>query len=444
MPEVQDIIAEVKQLDEKIGGIGNMVREYRAAVDKEAEEIKALGEATAETKETLAKFEVSFKRLDDLNERLTAAEKRQEQAAEEAKEAEGKHQEQLDRIEIALKRAPRGNGQDRAEYKRRVNHWCRAVVDAHIRGEPNLTQDQRKALEDTAAEWKALAVSNDTQAGYLAPVEFVQEIIKGETEISAMRPLIRVRQTSQKSLQVPKRTGQFGAIWVAEQGERSETQGLTYGLEEISTHELYALIDVTEQMLEDNFFDMQSELRTESTEQFAVSEGAAVVSGTATGQPEGFLSNADVQSTNSGSAATIADATGQANGIIDLYHGIKTAYAVRGTWVLNRQTLGSVRKLKDNDNNYIWQPGLATLRPNTILDAPYVEVPDMPNEGANTFPIAFGDWRRAYTLVDRVQMTMLRDPYTQATAGKIRFIFRKRVGGQVVLAEAISKLKCAA
>ena len=130
-------------------------------------------------------------------------------------------------------------------------------------------------------------------------------------------------------------------------------------------------------------------------------------------------------------------------GLIALWHAVKTAYAIRGVWLLNRNTLAAVRRLKDADKNYVWQPGLAEGQPNTILGSPYVEVPDMPNEGAGATPIAFGDFRRGYTIVDRIALSVLRDPFTQATAGNVRFIARRRVGGQVVLAEAIAKLICA-
>jgi HK97 family phage major capsid protein len=149
-----------------------------------------------------------------------------------------------------------------------------------------------------------------------------------------------------------------------------------------------------------------------------------------------------VLTNNSGTSATIADSDGQANGLLSLKYALKTAYARNATWVLNRTTLGSVRKLKTGDDNYLWMPGLGG-QPNTIDGDPYVEVPDMPNEGAGHTPIAYGDFSRAYTLVDRIAMEMLRDPYTQATGGNVRFIFRRRLGGQVVLAEAIRKLVCA-
>ena len=296
----------------------------------------------------------------------------------------------------------------------------------------------------TREEMKALTVGTDPTAGYLAPVEYAREIIKGEVEFSPLRTIARVRPTSRRAVQMPKRTGTFGAVWTAEAGARAETTGLSYGLEEFPTHELYAIVDVSEQMMEDSEFNLEEELRQEFSEQFAVTEGAAFVSGNGAGKPEGLLQHADVAETMSGSAVSIGDSSGQADGLIDLYHGLKTAYAVNGTWLLNRATLSEVRKLKDSQNNYIWQPGLASGVANTILGQPYVEVPDMPDVAADANPIVFGDLRRGYVIVDRINLSVLRDPFTQATSGNIRFIARRRVGGQVVLAEAIRKLKVAA
>ena len=298
------------------------------------------------------------------------------------------------------------------------------------------------ALE--AAERKVLTVGDDTAAGYLAPKEYVLEIIKGETVFSPIRSIARIRQTSNRAIQIPRRTAQFAASWVAETGTRSETTGLTYGLEEIPAHEMYALVDISNQEIEDSAFDIEAEVRSECEAQFGVAEGTAFVSGTGVGKPLGFLPSVDanVGSTVSGSAAVIADADGQANGIITLFHAVKEAYAANGNWVLSRTTLGALRKLKDADKNYIWTPGVAGLIPNSIQGRPYIEATDMPSEAANAYPIAFGDFRRAYTIVDRVTISILRDPFTQAATGAVRFVARKRVGGKVVLAEAIRCLKC--
>ena len=345
----------------------------------------------------------------------------------------------LDQIEVALKRATRGTGsegEDRAQSPEVRAYF--EYLRFGTRDEPN---PATRAL--SREEMKALTVGTDPAAGYLAPADYARDIIKAEVEFSPLREVARTRETGHTSLQIPKRSGTFGAVWVAEQAARSETEGLTYGLEEIPTHEMYALVDVSQQMLEDSAFDLEQELQGEFAEQFAVTEGAAFVKGNGAGRPEGFLTAAGVGTTPSGSAATIADADGQANGLISLWHSIKTAYAIRGVWLLNRNTLAAVRKLKDADKNYVWQPGLAQGQPNTILGAPYVEVPDMPDEGAGATPVAFGDFRRGYTIVDRIALSVLRDPFTQATAGNIRFIARRRVGGQLVLPEAIGLLKCA-
>lgn len=421
--------------------------EYKAQNDAVLAEIKKKGAADVVAIEKVDRIEASLAKHEDANQKLTAAMLEAKRVADEAKAALDGEKKHVDDLEAKLNLLSLNGSSDpevrKNELKAKVNDWARAVVSANLMGVQNLTAPQQKALADVAAEYKALSVANDTTGGYLAPMEYIREILKTVTEISPARQLARVRQTASKAIMLPKRTGQFAAQWVAEQGTRTETDGLRYGMWEIPTHEMYALIDISQQNLEDSAFNMESEISFEATEQFAVAEGAAFVSGDGIGKPQGFLVSADVTGNNSGTAATIADADGQANGLLTLKYSLKTAYARNATWALNRTTLGSVRKLKDADKNYIWMPGIALGRPNTIDGDPYVEVPDMPSEGAGLVPVAYGDFKRGYTLVDRISMEMLRDPYTQATAGNIRFIFRRRVGGQVTMGEAIKKLTCA-
>jgi len=425
-----DIVGEVKKA---VGPVMTAFEELKASNEARLTEIAKKGSADPLLDDKLSKINGRLDQFEGLNQKLTQIEG-QTKAVDELKE-------QFDRIETAIKRTGAGSEETKAE---RANLWAKSVVLASTVGVPNLADDQRALLEAVSAEHKALSISTDTAGGYNAPIEYVREIIKNETEISAFRSLVRVRQTAQKSIQIPKRTGQFAAQRVSEQGTRSETTGLAYGLEELPVHELYALVDISNQMLEDSAFDMAAEIAMEASEQFEVKEGAEFVSGTGVGQAEGILTNSSVAETNSGSAATIADASGQANGLIALKHAIKTAYTRNGTWGMNRTTIGSVRKMKDGQGQYIWMPGIAQGRPNTIDGDPYVELPDMPSEGANLYPVVYGDFRRAYVWCDRISMEMLRDPYTQATSGNVRFIIRKRSGGQVVLAEAVRKLKCSA
>lgn len=422
-----------------VGEVMRAFDEFKSTNDRRLAEIEKKGSADPATEHKLAKIEADIAKFEDLNQKVTAAEAEAKAAKEEATELKGK----IDGLSTALRRtgAPADPAERALEVKATRNLWLRGVIASTMPGmQP--TADQMKALADIEAEYKALSVGNDVTGGYLAPGEYVREIIKGVTEISAPRALVRVRSTGAKSMMLPKRTGQFAAQRVSEQGPRSETDGLRYGMVEITAPEMFALIDISQQNLEDSAFDLEAELSLEATEQFAVKEGSEFVSGTGVGEMEGILTNTDIASTNSGTAATIADSDGQANGLLSLKYGIKTAYARNATWIMNRTTLGSVRKLKDAQKGYIWQPGIADGRPNTIDGDPYVEVPDMPSEGANTYPVAYGDFRRGYTIVDRIAMQMLRDPYTQATSGNIRFLFRRRVGGAVLLPEAIRKLKC--
>ena len=426
--------------DPAITEVMTAFEEFKAANDNRLKDIEKKGSADTLLVDKVDRLEQALAKHEDANQKNTAA----LLEAKKALEDESKH---VDELEATLNRLSLKGSSDpeqrKAELKSKVNSWARAVVGAHTVGVPNLSADQQKALADVSAEYKALGIANDTTGGYLAPAEYVREILKTVTETSPVRSMVRVRQTASKSVQLPKRTGQFSAQWVADQGTKSETDGLRYGMWEIPTHELYALIDISNQNLEDSAFNLESEISFEATEQFAVAEGAAVVSGNGVGKPEGFLTASGVGTNNSGTATTIADADGQANGLLTLKYALKTAYARNAVWALNRTTMGSVRKLKDADKGYIWQPGIGMGAPNTIDGDPYVEVPDMPNEGAGLTPIAYGDFARGYTLVDRIQMEMLRDPYTQATSGNIRFIFRRRLGGQVVMAEAIRKLVCA-
>jgi HK97 family phage major capsid protein len=206
---------------------------------------------------------------------------------------------------------------------------------------------------------------------------------------------------------------------------------------EIARPRCIALIDISQQNLEDSAFDLEAELRFEAIRAVRGQGGRRVRLRQRRRRDGGLPHQRRRRQHQLGAATTIKDANGQADGLITLKHSIKSAYARNATWALNRTTLGSVRKLKDGTGDYIWMPGIAMGKPNTIDGDPYVEVPDMPNEGAGTYPIAYGDFQRAYTLVDRIAMQLLRDPYTQATSGNIRFLFRRRVGGAVVLAEAI-------
>lgn len=434
--DAPNLTAEVKAA---VAPVMTAFEEFKATNDERLKQIEKKGVADPVTDAKLAAIEAKLASSEDLNQKLTQAENQSKAAKEQADELKT----QLEALQVTLRRTGGGGSHDpatrRAELKSHVNVWARGVINAYVNGVPNLSEDQKKAFAAVETEMKALSLANDTTGGYLAPAEYVADIIKGVTEMSPARSLARLRTTAAKSIMIPKRTGQFAARRVGELETRTETDGLRYGMVEINAPEMYALVDISEQNLEDSAFDLEAEIRMEAVEQFAVKEGAEWVSGTGNGEMEGILTPSTLATTISGAATAVA-----ADGLLTLKYALKTAYAQNANWVMNRTTMGSVRKLKATDGTYLWQPGIAQGRPNTIDGDPYVEVPDMPNEAASAKPVAYGDFRRAYTMLDRIAMQMLRDPYTQADSGLIRFRFRRRVGGQVVLGEAYRALVCSA
>jgi len=302
-------------------------------------------------------------------------------------------------------------------------------------GRSGLTPDESKMLSQPS-EQKVLTIGGSTGIAYLAPGEYVNKIIKGVTEISPMRSLADIRTTSNNFSEIPKRTGQFAALWTGEIGSKAETTGLTYGMETIPNHEMYALVKVSNHSLEDSAFNLEAELTSEFAEQFAKAEATAFVTGDSVSKPEGFTVNSSVNSATI--VYDVSDAAIILNGLIDLIYAPKTAYAQNGTLVGNRSSIAYIRKAKDSNNKYYWEPDFQAGTPGRFMGVPIVEMPDMANlTTAGNYGLAFGDFRRAYVISDRIQISIQRLTELYAESGQVGFLARKRVGGQVVLAEAI-------
>ena len=391
--------------------LGKTFESFKEVNDKRLNEIEAKGKADPVTEDKLSKIEKDLDKFADMEKSIKAQ-------ADIAKQS----QEQMSRLETIVSRPDFGKGSPVESIQKKVfDKWLR-------QGKDSLSPD----------EVKVLTVSNDNTAGYLAPPEYVRELIKGIIEYSPIRSIARIRRTTHRSIQMPKRTGTFSATWVAEQGTRSETTGYAVGLEEIPAHELYALVDISEQEVEDSVFNLEAEMNGEFVEQFAKAEGNAFVSGNSVGRPQGILSNSSV-----GNTAGPDDAI-DANSLIAVAHTVKAEYARNGTFVMNRSTLAALRKLQDGAGQYVFQPGLYQMGVgSSVLGHPIVEATDMPDIGDGTKPIIFGDFRRGYLIVDRTSLSIMRDPFTQATSGNVRYIARRRVGGQVILPEALATITVA-
>lgn len=294
----------------------------------------------------------------------------------------------------------------------------------------------RKGPEALGDEAKSLRVSDSTAGGYLAPDQFNQDLDRNVVLFSPVRQVARVLPTGSPAVLWPKRTGGMTASWVGETGARPETT-VTFGQNRYPVFELAAYVDVSNAMLEDSDFDIASLLSFEFGEEFGYEEGKAFVNGASAVSPSGFMQDTGLSYIPGTDASLI-----KADGLIDLYHGVKTPYRANGYWAMNSATLGAVRKLKDSTGQYLLaMAGINNAPYTTILGRPVIEVPDMPDIGSNAFPVAFGDFSQGYRIFDRISLSILRDPYSQATQGFTRFHGRRRVAGGVGKAEAIRKLK---
>ena len=386
--------------------------EFKKVNDDRLAQIEAKGVADSETETKLAKIEADMDKFEDINQLIV-----QQQKTAEGFEAK------LGDIETMLKRP--SNMMEKEQIDLTVKAW-----DSFM----------RKGVEGMDEhEQKALVVGTAATAGNLAPAEYVQELVKIVTEMSPVRAVARVRQTSNKEIEVPSKTASFAAAWTAEAGTRSETTGYTTSLNTIPTHELYALVDMSSALLEDSVFDLEAEMNGEFAEQFAKAEGNAFIAGNGTNKPTGILNGSTVGHTATG-AASAAITT---DNLMDLVHGLKSEYAANATFMMNRTTLGLIRKLKDTAGQYIFQTGFSgqSGMPNSILGSPYVEATDVADAASAAKSVIFGDFRRGYMIVDRIALSVLRDPYSQAATGNVRYIARRRVGGEVILAEAMTCLK---
>ena len=325
----------------------------------------------------------------------------------------------LGAIETRMNRPNPGNpGNPDAEIERRAFlNFCRTGVERM-----------------NADEVRALNVSTDTQGGYLVPQQFLTELQRELTLFSPIRSVARITNAGAPEILLPKRTGRMSASWI---GENAATPGTepAYGQQKFEIHELACHVDVSNRLLEDSAFNLESELAYDFAEEFGKAEGAAFVVGDGVSKPSGLIGNADVPVVTPDAADLIAD------DLIDLFHALPAAYASRATWAMNRTTTGIIRKLENSSGDYLWQQPLTDGNPPTILGRPVIEFPDLPNAEAGAIPIVLGDFRAGFRVFDRVSLSILRDPYSVQVNGLVRFHARRRVGGGVNKPEAFKFLE---
>jgi len=352
------------------------------------------------------------------------------------------HQRYIDEATLKSARPMLGRDGERAGSFAQREH--KAAFDAYVRA------GESAGLR--ALETKAMSVGSNPDSGYLVPVELEHEIGRRLTAISPIRGIAGVREISGNVYKKPFMTTGPAVGWVGETTARSTpTTSPTLDALSFPAMELYAMPAATQTLLEDSAVNLDEWIAAEVEQVFAVQEGTAFVSGDGTNQPKGFLSYTTVANASWEWAKIGYVATGEAGAfpdedpsdvLVDLIYALKAGYRQNGTFVMNRKTQATVRKFKDTGGAYLWQPPAVAGGRASLMTFPVIESEDMPDIGANSLSVAFGDFRRGYLVVDRQGVRVLRDPFSAKPY--VLFYTTKRVGGGVQDFDAIKLLKFAA
>ncbi|WP_172295829.1 phage major capsid protein [Pseudoruegeria sp. HB172150] len=304
-------------------------------------------------------------------------------------------------------------------------------------------------LRGLALEGKALATSGD--GGYLVDPqtsETIQSVLNATASLRRVATVVNVEATSYDVL---IDTTEAGAGWATETDPSAETGTPTIERRVIPLHELSALPKASQRLLDDSAFDLESWLAGRIAEKFARAEAAAFIGGDGNDKPTGFL---DYTTATNGTetwgelghvitgADGAFDGTDPADAIVDLVYALGAQYRANGTFVMNSKTVASVRKLKDSDGRFLWSDGLAAGEPARLMGYPVLVAEDMPDISTGSLSIAFGDFRAGYTIAERPDLRILRDPFSAKP--HVLFYATKRVGGDVADFNAIKVLKFSA
>lgn len=277
----------------------------------------------------------------------------------------------------------------------------------------------------------AMSVGVPEDGGYTAPREWDRTITDKLKIVSPMRQIATVQPISGNGFSKLYNDRETASGWVGETAQRPETTPAKFESVTFNTGEIYANPAATQRLLDDSEINLENWLAGEVETEFAYQEGIAFVSGNGTDKPKGLLTYTAANSHPWGAIPEVKSgdpAKLKLDGLIDLVYDLPSERTPNARFAMNRKTQGEIRKIKDGNGNFIWQPGLQAGQPASILGFPVTEMAAMPDIAANAIPIVFGDFS-GYLVIDRMGIRILRDPYTNKPF--VQFYTTKRVGGGV-------------
>ena len=313
-----------------------------------------------------------------------------------------------------------------------------------------LRQGDDDGLRGLVLEGKAMSTAVAADGGYLVDPQTAETIRSMLLSTASLRAVANVVQVEAVSFDVLVDRSEVGSGWATETAAQAETATPVLERISIKLHELSAMPKASQRLLDDSAFDVEGWLAGKIATRFIRAESAAFVSGDGVDKPKGILLPAKVANAAwtwgslgyvpTGAAADFA-ATNASDCIVNLVYALGADYRANGTFVMNSKTAGAVRKMKDADGRFMWGDSLQAGEPARLMGYPVLILEDMPDVGANTYPIAFGDFSAGYTIAERPDLRILRDPFSAKP--HVLFYASKRVGGDVTDYAAIKLLKVA-
>ncbi|WKY46047.1 phage major capsid protein [Eubacteriaceae bacterium ES2] len=307
------------------------------------------------------------------------------------------------------------------------------------RGSDEYSQSFWNAMRNKSLSFEisnALQIGSDSEGGYLVPDEFERTLVEGLEEENIFRTLAKVITTASGDRKIPVVSSKGSASWIEEEGATPESDD-SFGQVSISAYKLGTLLKVSEELLNDSVFNLEAYIAKEFSRRIGAKEEEAFFIGDGLGKPTGIFNatgGAEEGLTAASSTAITVDE------IMDLYYSLKSPYRKNANFILNDATIKAIRKLKDGNGNYIWQPSITAGTPDTILNSPVKTSSYVPTIAAGAKTVAFGDFSY-YWVADRQGRSFKRLNELYATTGQVGFMATQRVDGKLILPEAIKVLK---
>lgn len=340
---------------------------------------------------------------------------------------------------------------ERLERQRNIDDDLNKTIDTALKGNPGaglMKPDEKKGRASdayTKAFWQAfrgkgniqevkdtLTIGSDPEGGYLVPDEYERTLVAALQEENFFRGLAHTIRTSSGDHTIPVVASHGEAAWMEEGSAYPESDD-TFSQVNLGAHKLGTAIRVSEELMNDSVFDLESYITQEFARRIGTKEEEAFLVGDGNHKPLGVFQGAEVGVTADKTAITFDD-------MMDLYHSLRTPYRRNASWILNDSTVKAIRKLKDNNGNYIWQPSVQVGQPDRILSLPYRTSSFVPELAAGNKVIALGDYSY-YWIADRQGRKFKRLSELYAANGQIGFLASERVDGRLILPETVKVLQ---